>query len=220
MGLGEQQGLRNWLIENVDCESKILIVGCGTSRMSQDMYDDGYENIISIDRSYWAIKFQQENNYYPHDLPYHVMDVRDMSSFKDGQFDYVIDKALLDCVICGPDPVKVSEQMLTEIHRVLKPLGAYICISHGIEANRKRYLKNVKLYQWKYKKFLLPKVSTKGPPNLGRAPAVDDKKKYHFIYMARKQSEEVFDSSDEEIITMFKPRFCFENDRDKEAGMI
>ena len=74
-----------------------------------------------------------ENNKYPQEIAYHNMDVRDMNAFKDGQFDYVIDKALLDSIICGPDPLKVSEQMLSEIHRVLKPQGAYICISHGDE---------------------------------------------------------------------------------------
>ena len=74
-----------------------------------------------------------ENNNYPQDLAYHCKDVRDMSGFKDGQFDYVIDKAVLDSVICGPNPINVSEQMLTEIHRVLKPTGAYICISRAEE---------------------------------------------------------------------------------------
>ena len=176
------------MIENVDCESHILIVGCGTSRMPKDMYDDGYENVTSIDRSQWAIKFQVENSMYAQqDLPFYCMDVRDMNQFKDEKFDYVIDKALLDCVICGPEPKKQSELMLKEIHRVLKPLGSYICITHGVEDTRKKYLKNVELYQWKYKKHLLPKVSTKGPPNLGsRPPVTDDKKKYHFIYVAKK----------------------------------
>ena len=27
-----------------------------------------------------------------------------MTAFKDGEFDYVIDKALLDAIICGPEP--------------------------------------------------------------------------------------------------------------------
>ena len=57
MGFGDQQGLRNWFIDNVDVESKILIVGCGVSRMAVDMFEDGYENLTSIDRSYMAIKY-------------------------------------------------------------------------------------------------------------------------------------------------------------------
>lgn len=104
--------------------------------------------------------------------------------------------------------------MLSEIHRVLKPTGAYICISHGQEIHRKKYLKNVQLYQWKYKKHYVPKVNPKGAPKLpSKPPTTDDKKLYHFIYVARKQTDEVFDSSDEEIINMFKPKFCFDNDK-------
>lgn len=139
---------------------------------------------------------------------------KDGMGFKDGHFDYVIDKAVLDSVICGPNPAGVSEQMLTEIHWVLKPTGTYICISHGQEVHRKKYLKNVKLFQWKYKKHFLPKVNPKGAPKLpSKGPSTDDKKLYNFIYVAQKQTEEVFDSSDEEIINMFKPKHCYENEK-------
>ena len=117
---------------------------------------------------------------------------KDGSGFKDGQFDYVIDKAVLDSVICGPnlckkDEPSVTEQMLTEIHRVLKPTGAYICISHGAEIHRKKFLKNVHKYNWKYKKHYIPKVNPKGPPKLpAKGPQGDDKKLYHFAYVCRK----------------------------------
>lgn len=77
--------------------------------MPVDMFEDGYEHLTMIDRSYWAVKFQLENNKYPQDLPYHCMDVRDMTAFKDGTFDYVIDKALLDSIICGPNPTSITE---------------------------------------------------------------------------------------------------------------
>jgi len=82
------------------------------------------------------------------------MDVRDMS-YKDGSFDVVIDKALLDSIICGPEPQRVSEAMLSEINRVLTPTGMFFCVSHGDEASRKKYIKNVKKFRWKYKKFMI-----------------------------------------------------------------
>ena len=34
----------------------ILVVGCGTSRLSEELYEDGYMNVESIDISYSAIK--------------------------------------------------------------------------------------------------------------------------------------------------------------------
>lgn len=104
--------------------------------------------------------------------------------------------------------------MLTEIHRVLKPTGAYICISHGAEIHRKKFLKDVHKYNWKYKKHYIPKVNPKGPPKLpAKGPQGDDKKLYIFAYVCRKQTEEVFDSSDEEIINMFKPKFAFDSEK-------
>ena len=74
------------------------------------------------------------------------MDVRNLQ-FKDGTFDVVIDKACLDAVICGDGKQNV-DNMLSEIHRVLTPTGVYICLSHGTEKQRKKYLKNVNKYNW------------------------------------------------------------------------
>jgi ubiquinone/menaquinone biosynthesis C-methylase UbiE len=47
--------------------------------------------------------------------------------------------------------------MLQEIYRVLSPTGIYICISHGREDQRKRFLKDYKKFNWTRIKHLLPK---------------------------------------------------------------
>ena len=36
---------------------KILVVGCGISRLSEELYDDAFGDITSIDFSYTAVKF-------------------------------------------------------------------------------------------------------------------------------------------------------------------
>lgn len=82
------------------------------------------------------------------------MDVRNLG-FKDGTFDVVIDKALLDAMVCGDGASGNVSSMLTEIHRVLTPTGTYICISHGVEAIRKKYLKNVSKYNWSRTKTMV-----------------------------------------------------------------
>ncbi|TIB95233.1 hypothetical protein E3Q18_03872 [Wallemia mellicola] len=38
------------LIPNKD--ARILMLGCGNSTLSRDMYDDGYHNILNIDHQY------------------------------------------------------------------------------------------------------------------------------------------------------------------------
>ena len=41
-------------------DAKILIVGCGFSRMSEELADEGYTNITSIDISHNAINLCKE----------------------------------------------------------------------------------------------------------------------------------------------------------------
>ena len=64
-------------------------------------------------------------------------------SYEDGRFDVVIDKATLDAVICGEDGVCDPDKMLTEINRVLKPSGVYICITYGSPEFRMDYLQKL-----------------------------------------------------------------------------
>ena len=133
--------------------SKILIVGCGSSRMPEEMHEDGYQQITCVDLSYSAIKLQQDEYKDKYqNLTFKQMDVRNIG-FPDGHFDVVIDKALLDAMVCGGGANGNVQLMLSEIHRVLNPTGTYICISHGKEKQRKKYLKNVKKYNWVRKKY-------------------------------------------------------------------
>jgi len=82
------------------------------------------------------------------------MDVRQMQ-FKDGTFDAVIDKALLDAMVCTDGASQNVQLMLSEIHRVLSPTGVYICITHGTEDQRKKYIKNLKKYNWERSKHMI-----------------------------------------------------------------
>ena len=51
----------------------------------------------------------------------------------------VIDKALLDAVVCGEAGAQRGAQLVREMHRVLKPGGVYVVISHANEAARQPY---------------------------------------------------------------------------------
>ena len=53
------------------------------------------------------------------------MDVR-MLKYADKSFDVVIDKGLFDAIMCGDGCGPNTEQMLSEIHRVLTDDGIYI----------------------------------------------------------------------------------------------
>ena len=132
------------------------------------------------------------------------MDARNLQ-FKDAQFDAVIDKACLDAVICGDNVANVA-MMMNEIYRVLKSTGTYICISHGKEDQRKKYLKNVKKYNWKRVKHAIQKPGLPNNKEI-KPPKDDDKKNFNFMYVCTKQDkEQVIDSSDEEAVAAEKLR--------------
>lgn len=159
-----------------------MVVGCGISRLSEELYDEGFLDVTSIDFSYTAIKFQQD--FYRVEYPKLVftqMDVRNLT-YNDGEFDMVLDKALLDAVICSDGSKVNTSTMMTEIHRVLKPNGVYISLSHGKENQRLKYYG---IPKWAIETVRIPKpdvgVSMKGPK--GSDP---DKAKNHFCYICKK----------------------------------
>ena len=114
--------------------------------------------------------------------------------FEDETFDCVIDKGLLDSILCGAYSKQNSRKMLLEISRVLKNKGYYICVSYGDPDIRFHYFDNkdynwIRLAQTPYKVF---------KPNIDEADKkiiFDDKDKeknkdyYHYIYILEKGSD-------------------------------
>lgn len=71
--------------------------GAGISRLAEEMYDDGFEKIISVDICPTAVKFMNDKcRHKKDDFKYEVMDIKNLT-FEDGKFDVAIDKATLDC---------------------------------------------------------------------------------------------------------------------------
>ena len=44
-------GLKDWISQYVRKDDNILMVGCGNSRLSEDMFDDGFTTLTNIDVS-------------------------------------------------------------------------------------------------------------------------------------------------------------------------
>ena len=107
--------------------------------------------------------------------------------------------------------------MLSEIHRVLSPTGVYICITHGMEAQRKKYIKNLKKYNWDRTKHMIQKPGI--GPNVKeiKIPKEDDKKQFNFIFSCRKVVNPLVDSSDEEAVAAEKARLEAEEQAKAEA---
>ncbi|EGO22318.1 hypothetical protein SERLADRAFT_472997, partial [Serpula lacrymans var. lacrymans S7.9] len=74
-----------------DKSSKILMLGCGNSSLSEDMWQDGYKNIVNID--YSSVVIQQMKQKYGSIRP----GMECALSFGNASFDVAIDKGEL----CG-----------------------------------------------------------------------------------------------------------------------
>uniref|UniRef100_M4CGV0 Methyltransferase type 11 domain-containing protein n=1 Tax=Brassica campestris TaxID=3711 RepID=M4CGV0_BRACM len=172
--------LRPFVRNFVPTSSRVLMVGCGNSLMSEDMVKDGYEDIVNVDISSVAIEMMQTKYASVPQLKYMQMDVRDMSYFADDSFDTVIDKGTLDSLM----------------------------ITYGDPKVRMPHL-NPSAYNWKISLYIIPRPGFKKPGDCsssskscleavpltseGMLPHdyVLEDPDSHFIYICRKTDEEV-----------------------------
>jgi len=115
-------------------DSKILMVGCGNSKMSSQMYNSNFKNITNIDISDIVIGKMQKQ--FP-EMKWIEMDATKMD-FEDNFFDCSIDKGTLDAIMCGNDPTPPA-RLIREMHRVTKKGGYYCIISYGVPEYRLNY---------------------------------------------------------------------------------
>mmetsp|Transcript_53860 Transcript_53860/g.128278 ORF Transcript_53860/g.128278 Transcript_53860/m.128278 type:complete len:208 (+) Transcript_53860:88-711(+) len=173
-------GLKDALLEYLQPEQSILMLGAGNSRLSEDMYEEGFTKITNIDISNVVTKQMQERLRDKPGMSYEQMDARAMQ-FPDGHFNVVVDKATLDSILCGEGSTHNAQKMLSEISRVLQPNGIYIAISHGQPSYRLTYLQRPE-FQWKIK------MTTVQKPMMGMTASLssDDKDSVHHIYICIK----------------------------------
>lgn len=123
---------------------KTLVVGCGNSDLSEQMHNDGFIDMVSIDYSEVVVE-RMRSKLSEKKLKFEVADVRDMSQFATGTFDVIVDKGTLDAILCGEDSTKNGNQMIAECRRVLKPGGHMFVITYGQPNSRLNYLDKPKL---------------------------------------------------------------------------
>ena len=119
---------------------KILNLGCGNSRLGEDLSEEGYEDITNIDFSAKVISIMEEKckAKFPK-MSFKVMDALNMKEFQTGSFNTIIDKGTLDSILCADNSVPNAQKMLAEVFRVLAPGGHYICITYGDPEHRKKF---------------------------------------------------------------------------------
>ncbi|CAF0861776.1 unnamed protein product [Brachionus calyciflorus] len=146
---GQYENLCDILHKYIKLHEKILVVGCGNSKLSENMYDVGMKNIVNIDLSNVVIQQMSAKNRQRKEMEFLKMDMLQMD-FEDSKFDAVIDKGTLDALMSDYTE-KVNEdvnKMFSEIDRVLKVGGRYICISLAQEHILHKVLESFKEKGW------------------------------------------------------------------------
>uniref|UniRef100_A0A673N1G4 EEF1A lysine methyltransferase 4 n=1 Tax=Sinocyclocheilus rhinocerous TaxID=307959 RepID=A0A673N1G4_9TELE len=133
---GDFTKFKHLLKQHVGTEENILMLGCGNSALSYDMYQAGYTSITNVDYSSVCVESMAERHKDCAQLSWLCMDARRLA-FPDGVFDVVLEKGTLDAMLVEEsDPWKVSEnaarllhQVLLEVSCVLKPGGRFISVT-------------------------------------------------------------------------------------------
>ncbi|CAN0004861.1 unnamed protein product, partial [Ascophyllum nodosum] len=128
-------GLKDTITQYIRKDDNILMVGCGNSRLSEDMFDEGYTTITNIDVSRVVIEQMIARYRDKPALMWQAMNVCTLE-YPDESFNSVIDKGTLDSVLCGEGSTANVAKMCMEISRVLKPNGVYFVCSYGVPDNR------------------------------------------------------------------------------------
>ncbi|XP_037960566.1 eEF1A lysine and N-terminal methyltransferase homolog [Teleopsis dalmanni] len=128
---GEYIQLCDHIHKYVKLSDKILMLGCGNSKLSMDMYDNGFWDITNIDISPIAIKRMIDINANKRPgMQFLEMDATKMT-FEDEKFTVALDKGTLDALFIdnSPETKAVIERYLKEIMRTMRNGGRYLCVS-------------------------------------------------------------------------------------------
>jgi len=158
-----------------DREHRVLHVGCGSSLLTEGMYDDGYHDIVNIDISGVVVeKMRERNKEVRPKMQWLTMDATALGLEND-LFSVVIDKCTIDTLVCSNDSKVVVGKYLKEVVRVLKDNGVFLAFSFGKPAVRLSYLKKSNLnFQVEIIKVPVPYTKTQ----------------FHYLYACRKGAAE------------------------------
>ncbi|KAG5180926.1 hypothetical protein JKP88DRAFT_270097 [Tribonema minus] len=112
--------------------AQVLVVGCGNSSFSADLYDDGFPHVTNVDFEERVIADMSRQHIRRRPLMrWRVMDMTDMRALPDASFDAIIDKGAIDALMSEDTPAAAAAaaRMLAEARRLLRPRGRHVVVT-------------------------------------------------------------------------------------------
>lgn len=110
-------------------EMDVLMVGCGNSALSYEMFEGGYKKITNIDIASAAVA-KMADKYKELDMKWEEMDATAMTYGNDS-FSLAVDKGTVDAMMSDGTGGGHVSPMAAEIWRTLRPGGIFLLVSHN-----------------------------------------------------------------------------------------
>ncbi|XP_027439274.2 EEF1AKMT4-ECE2 readthrough transcript protein isoform X5 [Zalophus californianus] len=122
---GDYSSFRALLEPELRPEDRILVLGCGNSALSYELFLGGFPDVTSVDYSSVVVAVMQARYAHVPTLRWETMDVRALD-FPSGSFDVVLEKGMLDALLAGErDPWNVSSEGVHTVDQVLSEMVEY-----------------------------------------------------------------------------------------------
>ncbi|CAI5448453.1 unnamed protein product [Caenorhabditis angaria] len=128
---GDFNTLQDAIEKYMKVSETILQIGCGSSELATQLYDNGYRNVHSIDVDQNVITKQLQKNKSRSTLTFEKADATNLP-LKDESFPVVIDKGTYDALLPPNSTAENQEtvrKMFNEVNRVLTCGGRYIIVT-------------------------------------------------------------------------------------------
>ncbi|CAJ1060095.1 eEF1A lysine and N-terminal methyltransferase [Xyrichtys novacula] len=130
---GDYNSLCGVLHKYIKVPDQVLVVGCGNSELSEQLYDVGYKHLTNIDISETVVTHMSQRNAERRPgLIFQQVDAT-QTPYEDSSFQAVLDKGTLDAMASEEEGM-LARSMLTEVGRVLSVGGRYVCVTLAQES--------------------------------------------------------------------------------------
>uniref|UniRef100_UPI0037E8E8F7 eEF1A lysine and N-terminal methyltransferase n=1 Tax=Semicossyphus pulcher TaxID=241346 RepID=UPI0037E8E8F7 len=130
---GDYNSLCGVLHRYIKVPDQVLVVGCGNSELSEQLYDVGYKHLTNIDISETVVTHMNQRNAERRPgLTFQQVDAT-QTPYEDGSYQAALDKGTLDAM-ASEEEGALARNMLSEVGRVLCVGGRYVCVTLAQES--------------------------------------------------------------------------------------